>query len=320
MLFKFKHADKIVGFFVLVAIVSFCMVLIVIGINKQWFTANHPFQSRFASASGISKGMPIYLSGFEIGKVTALSLNDNNQVDIRFVVYDRFIDKIKTDSVIELVNSPIGLGSKMVLYPGKNDRERLPDHSFIDASESSEGKKLIKAGLVDKPMTSDSISEMLSNLNTTIVSINTLLEELNGAATGTTDTPLAGILTNVDTITGNLGRLSAGMQSPEGLVPTLLASPGSSIDTFFNDDNRLYNRVYSIVGGLDESAGNIAGMTGSLSGITPELALTLEQLNATMTDAQKVMEGLQNNPLLKQGISPEKEAVRSKTDIRDEQF
>jgi phospholipid/cholesterol/gamma-HCH transport system substrate-binding protein len=327
MLFKFKHADKIVGLFVIIAIVSFCLVLLVIGINKQWFTTSHPFQSRFPSAAGISKGMPISMSGFEIGKVTSLTLNINNKVDITFVVYDKYIDKIKPNTVLELAVSPIGLGGGMILYPGKNDSERLPDNTFIPSSQSEEGRRLIKAGLVDKPVTSDTISELIMNINTLSMSINTLVNDIDGAITGASDTPLANALRNldstlknVDDMTADLAVLTDRLQSPEGLVPTLLASPGSSIDTFFHDDNRLYDRIYSAVGGLDDSIGNISNMTADLSGLTPELSLMLEQLNATMDGAQKVMEGLQNNPLLKQGISKEKEAEKSKSDIRDENF
>ncbi len=56
--------------------------------------------------------MPIMLKGFEIGKISRISLNDQNEVDVRFSVEDTYYDRVQPNSVLELTSSPIGLGSR----------------------------------------------------------------------------------------------------------------------------------------------------------------------------------------------------------------
>ncbi len=44
---------------------------------------------------------------------------------------------------------------------------------------------------------------------------------------------------------------------------------------------------------------------------TPEIAILMEETTAALKESEKVMEGLQNNPLLRGGISPEIETDSS---------
>ncbi|HEQ71072.1 MAG TPA: MCE family protein, partial [Spirochaetia bacterium] len=108
MRFAIRFADKLVGLFVLVAIIGLLGVIIVLGANQRWFAKNYYFYTFFQSGKGISRGMPITFKGFEIGKVSSVEMNDKNEVVVHYYIYDTYYSKVKLNSVIELASSPLG--------------------------------------------------------------------------------------------------------------------------------------------------------------------------------------------------------------------
>ncbi len=110
MRFRIKHADTIVGIFVIIAALVFAVGIILLGANQRWFSKDIRFTTRFASAAGASPGTAIMMRGFQVGKVTKVKLNDANEVDAEFVIYDNYYPKVRENSLLEISTSPIGLG------------------------------------------------------------------------------------------------------------------------------------------------------------------------------------------------------------------
>ncbi|MCK5737146.1 MAG: hypothetical protein KAH21_11735, partial [Spirochaetaceae bacterium] len=116
-----------------------------------------------------------------------------------------------------------------------------------------------------------------------------------------------------------LASLAVELEDPTGLVPTLL-DPSGSLDTLLNDNNVLWDHILTILVQLEGAADGINTLSTSLAGISPQLALTLDETIRALKEAQKVMEGLQNNPLLKRGISEETMPVNPGSDMREDNF
>ncbi len=95
MKFKIRFADQVVGVFVLAAIVAVAVVLILIGVNQRWFAKNYYFTSKFSTGAGMFVGMPISFKGFDIGKIARMSLNEQDEVDIRFFIADTYYDRVR---------------------------------------------------------------------------------------------------------------------------------------------------------------------------------------------------------------------------------
>ncbi|HET6487050.1 MAG TPA: MlaD family protein [Spirochaetia bacterium] len=191
MKLKIRFAEQIVGSFLLVAILGVVALLVLIGVNQRWFARNYLFTSRFASADGLAVGMPIMLKGFEIGKITRISLNEQDEVDIQFLVEDTYYDRIRPNSVLQLVSSPIGLGTSLKFIPGKDAAPPLPEMAFVPTVDSDEGKALVAAGLVVLPKGEDVIGTVISKINPvlddardTIVQIRRLVDSANLAFSG----------------------------------------------------------------------------------------------------------------------------------------
>lgn len=358
MKFRIRFVDQIVGIFVLVALAALVVILVLMGMNQRWFSQNYYFNSRFESASGLSVGMPITLKGFEIGKIDTISLNEENQVEVRFYIYDTFYEKVRPNSVLELASNPLGLGGGLRFHPGKNKDEPLREESFIPSLDLPEGKALVDLKLVSMPERQDAINSIMSkvgpildSVDETLATLQQLLGSVDDAVTGTGQGPINDIFTdvtrltrqvtsliyelnnriaavldnvdtiteNVDDITGNLAETTEALRDPTGLVPKLL-DPQGSIATILDDDNILWEQIQDILDNINGTINQIQSFTGYINDTTPQISGLLEKSREALDQGKDVLEGLKNNPLLRGGITEQKEQASTFQSYRDEDF
>ncbi len=330
MRFKIRFAEQIVGVFVLLALALLALVLVLMGTNQHWFTKEYYFTSEFPSADGLSTGMAISFKGFQIGTVDTIALNPNNTVGIRFHIYETYIDKVTPNSVLELTSSPLGLGGGLLFHPGKTPGPHLPDNSFIPSTNMPAGQALVKAGLVEVPPGSDTISNLigqvapiLQNINTTLDDVQTLIATINTSMKGEGRGQIGGTLASVQDTAGNvnalmngitpqltttLGNLSAvsaelkkASESPHGMVQGLL-QPKGSISTFLNDNNELYNQINSTLSRIDATSRQLQAFVQYLNSTEPQITGILNQGRQALVQGKDVLEGIRNNPLIRGGI------------------
>jgi len=349
MKFRIRFADQIVGFFIITAIILIAILLVLIGMNQRWFSTNYYFHSTFTSAQGLAPGTAITFKGFEIGKTESISLNKANQIDLRFYIYDTYIDKVKLYSIIELSSSPIpGLGGGLLFHQGRSDQP-IPKNSFIPALGSVEAQELIESNKVDIPKKDDTISRTIGNLNELMSNLNNAIEghgegplkDIIGDVKKTTDSlsdklgrggsisnsleTIPSIIANINTTTQNIATLSEKLKDPKGIVPYVLGD--GSVSTFLSDDDRLYNEVQSLMKQIDTlmvtfntAAKDVQRTTKAVADETPKLSSLLLQTKQAIGNAQDVMEGLKNNPFLRGGINPKPQQDARLESLRRQDF
>lgn len=351
MKFHIRFADQVVGFFVLIAILSLLIIIIFMGINQRWFAKDYYFTSKFLSGNGLSVGMPIKLKGFKIGTVDKIALNADNTVEVHFHIFDTYYSKVTKNSVLELSVSPIGIGgSGMQFYPGKS-KELIPDNSYIPSLDFKEGLELVDKGLVNKPPADDTIlniinkiAPLLDNSNDTLVSLNLLLrtldDSLNGKATGPAgdiverislltrqlntimddaSEQINSILGNTSGITSNLEATTADLTDTTGLVTKLL-DPKGSIAKLLNDNLELYNQISGILSGVEMTTSELNTFTRYINSSRPQISELLEGSREALQKGKDVLEALSNNPLLRGGISAGKDQPTTFRGYRQEDF
>jgi phospholipid/cholesterol/gamma-HCH transport system substrate-binding protein len=357
MRFRMRYADKLVGLFVVAAALFLAGGIIFLGANQRWFSKDIRFETRFQSAAGAGAGTAIMMRGFQVGKVTKVKLNDRNEVDAELVIYDTYYPKVKEYSILELVTSPIGLGTQLLFHPGKGEALAQVG-SFLPLADSEQGKDLIDQGLVEIPVKDDTITRLLAgvnplieNANKTIVTINRTLTEINRALAGQSTGPLGSIVNDasdavshadamvadvsaqatalvtkanalvdsVNAITKNLEATTAAIRDPTGLVPRLLDAKGS-IKTILDDKNALYDGINGSIAELQKTLKNVQDISASLNGQMPSIAMTIDEGRAAIKQAEDVLTGLKNNPLLKGGIPARVEQQPQSMSMREGQF
>jgi len=161
MNFKFKHTEKIVGLFILIAIVILIAGMISLAIYKKMFIEGTTFKTKLSSAEGLSTSTVLTFRGYEIGKVKKYSLDEDNNIDAEIFIYKKFREKIVRGCAIYRQVSPIsGKTWLLLLYPnqlplrispnGTTLSVLLPDESYIPSLDMYDGKKLLEDKIIEK--------------------------------------------------------------------------------------------------------------------------------------------------------------------------
>ncbi len=295
MKFKIKFADEIVGLLSIIAMAALVFIIFIIGSKQKWFVKKHSFYTEVNSASSLSEGMNIQYKGFGIGKIQKIALAEDDAVILHFYILDDYIDRIREGSIIEVSVSPIGLGSSIIFHPG-NSSSILEDDSLIPELASNEAKEIIKKGQCSIRVTNDSINTILNSATTLVQDISALIKQMNGVMAGDPDVTLTTTVTEFNRILTNLANIT---EDPQGLIPKLLEDEASA------------GSISTMLSSLNKTVDNINVLISSES---PDVSVIVQQLQVLLKEAQDVLEGLKNNPLLKNGISdrPEKESTTPK--------
>ena len=302
MKFKIKYADQIVGILSIIAIIALIFIIFLIGSTQKWFVPKHNYYTVISSASNISAGKAITYKGFEIGKIRSFKLDESNNVVVNFYITDDYRSKAVRNSIIEILTSP--LGSSVVFYPG-NSKDYLPDNSFVPERSSDEAKELIKYHQVSVVEQTDSLNTILAMATTLVGDIDTLVKQINLALEGSSNTPLTTTITQINEILANINEITS---DASGLVPKLL------------EDENAKGSIANVLLQLDSTMGEINNITGSVEDNMPGITILISQMQTLLKQMQDVMEGLKNNPLLKNGISEKPEKENATPKLREDNF
>ena len=340
MRFRIRFAEQIVGLFIIVALASIALVIVLLGSSHRWFVRDASFYTELASAAGISRNMPVLYRGFTIGNVKEFSLNDDDFVEVTFSIFSEYRDRVRHGSIMELVASPIGLGNQFLFHPGKGN-ELVPEGGFLPEIDSPMGRSFIRQGLTDEPQrdniaqillgasnivtmletalwnaTDDTtLGEIIGSLNRTIAGAEALPGTVNKsvenlvAEVGVILKSLNDILASVNPIINDLNNFSSMLTAPEGTVASIL---DSEADFYLS----LLDSIKSISGILDSLDETVAFIPRQL----PQLAALIMDIQTAMESANDLLISLANNPLLRGGIPERMDAQSTGTSPRDIRF
>lgn len=129
---RFRHLEKKVGIFIALAIVGLVGVVFFVGREKDLFSRKYTMYITVESGSGFMEGMPVKLSGFKIGRIKSLSLDNDARVKVAMEInrkYQRWIRKGSVarlskegmigESIVEVTVGPSG-------NPPVGEKEEIP--------------------------------------------------------------------------------------------------------------------------------------------------------------------------------------------------
>lgn len=99
---RFKNLFGKSAVFVLLAVLGIGLVFVFAGIKKDAFTAKSPVYFVADSGQDLSEGMPVKFSGFKIGKLNSLALDDRGRVQVEVGIESKYLKLIRQDAVMSL--------------------------------------------------------------------------------------------------------------------------------------------------------------------------------------------------------------------------
>jgi len=338
MKFSIRFADQIVGSLIILAMVILIFVIFMLGSSQRWFSRDYNFRTYFPTASGLSKNMPVQYKGFTIGRVKTFELVED-QVEVRFTIFDTYIDRVRNGSLIEILVSPIGGlgGNQFIFFPGKGT-DLVPEGEIIPSANSAEGKRLIAQGLAVHSERDDNINNIMNSVGTLLGTLNVLLGDVQEAFEGTERTSLGRTMGGVEhaasglqqmaqklptDIEGSLNRLMAQI---EPILINLrevsgkIAAPDSSVTAILDSNGDVYKDLVKSLDALSGTLQNLEKTSEVLPSQVPQLAAMIVELRALIATMQDVGTAVKNNPLLRGGVPEKQETNTGGAATRDMDF
>jgi phospholipid/cholesterol/gamma-HCH transport system substrate-binding protein len=347
-----RFADQIVGFFVIIALGALVFVIFMLGSNQRWFARDYHFITYFDSAAGLSNNMAVQYRGFTIGRVKSFDLAKDDRVEVHFYIFDTYISRARSGSLVEMVVGPIPvLGNQFLFHPGRGE-EDLAEGDLIPNVNSPEGRAMLRSGLAAIPLRDDNISLILSRAGALLDNVNQVLDQVEDAFAGTDETVLGRTLGDVEKAVAGVQEITAGipgiLDSTTGSVTRTLENVTGSLNTVLADLDPILSNLESFsemlinpegtVSSILDSEGPVySNLVSSLESVTgvlenlertsaylplqmPQIAATVNELRTTLEKAQDVLTALTNNPILRNGVPPRVETAPAGTSLRDIDF
>ena len=325
MKFKIRFADQIIGFFIILSLVSLVVVIVLLGKSQRWFSKDISFSTILPSAGGLSKNMAVLYRGFTIGNIETFYLTENDDVEVIFIIHEEYRDRVRLGSLVEMMISPVNLGNQFLFHAGRG--AELVDGAFVPAVGSAQARELIRQGLAEVPRHDDSITLLMNRASTALDDLGRILDEVETALiTGSDSTEIGKIVGSIrktiagaedvpgtldktimtlnNTIEGITAELAPILANVDGIT-TELNDPDNLLFTVLDTDKAVYTGLVNSLNSLSAILDNLERTTDFIPSQLPQLAGLLMELRVTVGTAQDVLVSLTNNPLLRRGI-PEK--------------
>ena len=162
---RFKHIEALVGAFVIGAILAIIMVVFYFGIDLDLFDKKYPLKFESDTGTGLNKGMPVKLSGFMIGRIQKVSLDDRAKVIVQIQVDRKYSKWIRVDSVATMMQEGL-IGTSIIdISVGSPNLPPLEEDQYI-RFHKQDALNEIALGM------RESVDSVLNEINKTISYVN----------------------------------------------------------------------------------------------------------------------------------------------------
>ncbi|MDW3645991.1 MAG: MlaD family protein [Bacteroidia bacterium] len=261
-----------VGIFVVGA-----LAMVIFGLQyisgSKYFGAPLTLYAKYANVEGLSRGNPITINGFQVGRITALDLNVKAGMATAKLEFDKDFE-IPANSEAMIYSSDL-LGSKAI-------KIWVPD-SLAPTSELVQDGQLIK-GTLDKGIFAEAEDLVTSQGAEILVEVAKLSVKLNEIVAQT-----QALLDDKSSQTTLRATLSNIRETSENLT-----SITDEVDSLAKEINRVARDAVSIVGNVEDNNDNINNIIANVTRTTDSLVTASSEVKDLMTDASSAVAHVEN--------------------------
>jgi len=272
---RFRHLETKVGVFVVLAVAACAAVVLFVGYQSDLFTASYKLTFTVDRGTGFSRGMPIKLSGFRIGRVDRIALNDEARVSIDILVGHQYERWIREDSVARLV------------------KEGLVGDAIIEISAGSPQSRMLENGDTIRYEKTKSIEEHIDEISEKVKPV--LMQ-------------VSDIIAYVDDPNGDIKQSLAHINALTGSLHGTRRKTDRLIDSASDDITRISARIERTVGNLDASIARLDRILAALEAKTPRM---LERADRTFDHLETLTRNLSSAT---EQVAPHVTPLMQKTD------
>jgi phospholipid/cholesterol/gamma-HCH transport system substrate-binding protein len=253
---RFVSLHKRVGAFVLLAIVGLIIITLFMGRRLDLFTAKKNLYLIADSGHGFHQGQMVKLSGFEIGKVKKITMDDRARVKVELSMDTKYMKWIKMDSWAVLT------------------KEGFIGDNFIEITPGSAGAKEVLGDAVLSFYREKGLGEIAQELKGEITpalrDINRIIAYINDP-NGDIKQTLA-----------NIRKLSSELPATKQHIDALIQNTNKHVDT----------TTGKVDAALDSARQSLATVDNTVKKIDKEMPVLLDRLNKGLEKADKSLENV----------------------------
>lgn len=347
MKLRLKYSGYFVSAFLITSLLIVIISIVLLGIDKRYFSTKYYYHTTLKNAVGLSNSTPVTFKGFNIGKVSDYSLNENNMVDVKVEIYEEYKNKIVVNSLIKKSINPFTGNATLEFLENLRSKKINEEDSFIASLDTPEGEKIFIEQSISE--SGDILFSIITNLNDILDGMNrrdkmpegvlytavenmalasesmmSFTENINKTINriGTGDTPsLTEVLSAFSKLNYEMTKAATHLDETLFLTDSLLInySDPTSLGQKIIDPtgDKLINPLSESIKQLNKLLHGHIKFIEYLNSQTSEMSGTLLNLNQTMIKMQQMMEGMERNPLLNFGGSKKPEHFNSGQKIRN---
>lgn len=162
---RFQWLNLKVGLFITLALGIAALLMVGLAVRQGIFEAKTPISFVAPSGEGLSTGMAVKLSGFKIGEVSSISLDESAEVDVEMKIESRYMKWLRRDSVAVLSREGVIGDSYIAIQGGHRTASALAKDDII--------------GFRPSPTLSDVAADLRNRIIPVIGEMTTLLRFTN---------------------------------------------------------------------------------------------------------------------------------------------
>jgi phospholipid/cholesterol/gamma-HCH transport system substrate-binding protein len=287
-----------VGLFIIITTIIILAALFYLAYEKGFFANVHTFTLSSKSGDGFTEGMPVVFSGFNIGKVTELELNDKGIVLIKIKIPQRHVKWVKIDSAFILYRPLIG-AARIVIITNNLNSPALPVDKIKEV-------------------------ETVNDINDAIKKVQPLLEKITQIAENLEhlSNKLADPRGNLNRILGNAEKITTTLSTKKSLLEMAIADQESirsvhealkkakdivaDADNILKKVDRMADKTDEQLYGKEGTLPQINRILKDIVGKLGKLDMTVDNINMISKDTS---EGMKDFRMLRSDIDDAVNAI-----------
>ncbi len=300
---KFNKFERVAGIFVLTAILGTLLTAVSVAVKQGWFDQKIHFTSTFVGADGVHSGTEVQIAGLRAGAVDEIELLSDNRIRLNFYVYGKFRERVKQDSVAQLVR-PFVIGDRVLeVSVGSTDSPVLEEHLQITSRESTDLMELMSGKSLGS--TIDKLGGMVSNIQRLAEAF--LSRDRTESMVNIFD-KLEPLLVNMDVMSKEVTKLSRQITKDEGIykvvtqLNTLTRELNQILPEMNKENPQIAKQLAQLTGNLSIMAENMKSMSMLFKDLGPEIPVTARRAIEALNEATILMKAMQKSFMLKGNV------------------
>ena len=265
------------------------------------FKGTYELYTEFDDARGMIVGNAVRISGVKVGSVKSVDLDPaNNKVRISMRLDSKF--RVPEGSYTEITGLDVLSAVQLAIHPGPAENPDVEEGAVIPSKADED----VLSSITDRaPLLIDRVDSVLVGLDATLgetqgvvapgSDLRLMLASLKSSAESLEDildgekTRLSTVLANVDTLTGELSRLSSGA--------------GDSLAIISENMNVLLGRVNQNLGQLETTTARLDSIMGKIDRGEGTIGLLVNdptlyyRMDSTLNNMNQLLVDLKKNPV-----------------------